>query len=370
MTKEEYERLLNSDYWKGYSYSLIKERNFTCEDCGRNFYNERNKLQVHHLVYRDVKQWSYKPEELLVLCEACHKKRHGIPLDSFDKANDYSSNVNGSNPFNSSCPFGDDSNPFVKKTSRTNRYYVKRERRFKVRYLLYALLLFFLMLLFFSRKNSINEKETNDFVEFSFEEDGDDKLESKSKEYSKFYKKNEQRQDKETENESVEEENEEENKEKLCIESFSESVKTNDGSNASAKKDDVNDGHSTLELLERKNHADVVKRAQRAGVSTEGSTIEILERINHADVVKRAQRAGVSTEGSTIEILERINHADVVKRAQRAGVSTEGSTIEILERINHADVVKRAQKAGVSTEGSTIEILERINRKNLEKYNW
>ena len=70
---------------------------------------------------------------------------------------------------------------------------------------------------------------------------------------------------------------------------------------------------------------------------------------------------------STIEILERRNHADVVKRARKAGVSTEGSTIEILERINHADVVKRARKAGVSTEGSTIEILERINRKNLER---
>ena len=31
MTKEEYERLLKFDYWKGYSYSLIKERNFTCK---------------------------------------------------------------------------------------------------------------------------------------------------------------------------------------------------------------------------------------------------------------------------------------------------------------------------------------------------
>ena len=78
MTKEEYERLLQSDYWKGYSYSLIKERDFTCEDCGRRFINERNKLQVHHLVYRDTNPWSYKPEELVVLCEDCHKKRHGI----------------------------------------------------------------------------------------------------------------------------------------------------------------------------------------------------------------------------------------------------------------------------------------------------
>jgi hypothetical protein len=32
--------------------------------------------------------------------------------------------------------------------------------------------------------------------------------------------------------------------------------------------------------------------------------------------------------------LERINHANVVKQAKEAGVSTEGSTLEILERIN------------------------------------
>lgn len=127
---------------------------------------------------------------------------------------------------------------------------------------------------------------------------------------------------------------------------------------------------STLELLERRQHEDVVRQAKRAGVSAEGSTIEILERIQHADVVKQAKRAGVSSEGSTIQILERIQHADVVKQAKRAGVSTEGSTIEILERIQHADVIKQAKRAGVSTEGSTIEILERIQRKQLEKYNY
>ena len=78
MTKEEYEKLLQSDYWKGYSYSLIKERNFTCEDCGRSFPNMRHMLQVHHLVYRYANPWSYNPEELIVLCKECHQKRHGI----------------------------------------------------------------------------------------------------------------------------------------------------------------------------------------------------------------------------------------------------------------------------------------------------
>lgn len=78
MTKEEYAKLLESDYWKGYSYSIIKERNFTCEDCGAYYPGERNKLQVHHLVYRNIMPWSYKPEEMVVLCRECHQKRHGI----------------------------------------------------------------------------------------------------------------------------------------------------------------------------------------------------------------------------------------------------------------------------------------------------
>ena len=41
MTKEEYNNLLQSDYWRGYSYSIIKERNFTCQDCGRKYPNMR-----------------------------------------------------------------------------------------------------------------------------------------------------------------------------------------------------------------------------------------------------------------------------------------------------------------------------------------
>lgn len=78
MTKQEYKDLLESDYWRGFSYSIIKERNFTCEDCGAYYPNERNKLQVHHLVYRDINPWSYAPEEMVVLCRECHEKRHGI----------------------------------------------------------------------------------------------------------------------------------------------------------------------------------------------------------------------------------------------------------------------------------------------------
>ena len=40
------------------------------------------------------------------------------------------------------------------------------------------------------------------------------------------------------------------------------------------------------------------------------------------------------------KILERITHADVVKQAKRAGVSTEGSTSDILERITQKEMEK------------------------------
>jgi hypothetical protein len=38
--------------------------------------------------------------------------------------------------------------------------------------------------------------------------------------------------------------------------------------------------------------------------------------------------------------LERFNHADVVKQAQRAGVSTEVSTTDIIERITRKQLEK------------------------------
>ena len=71
---------------------------------------------------------------------------------------------------------------------------------------------------------------------------------------------------------------------------------------------------------------------------------------------------------STLKLLEEENHADVVKQAKEAGVSTEGSTLDILKRIQHANVVEQAKEAGVSTEGSTLDILKRIQQKMLEDY--
>ena len=375
MTREEYERLLKSDYWKGYSYSLIKERNFTCEDCGRRFPNERNKLQVHHLVYRDVNPWSYRPDEVIVLCEECHRKRHGIKETTNQNTNDTWSGFAGSS-LTDNYSSNDRTNLDGNRINRSYIYTTNRRRRFKLKYVLFILLLAFVLSYCWNslskQKEETKESRTTEAI---------GKTTSQSITPS-------DRKSRRTTHTQSDDEISATSSNKLIDENMSNhEIQSNEDNDVElstlellerrnhadvveqARRAGVSTEGTTLEILERINHADVVKQARRAGVSTEGTTLEILERINHADVVKQARRAGVSTEGSTLEILERINHADVVKQAQRAGVSTEGTTLEILERINHADVVKQAQRAGVSTEGTTLEILERINRKELEKYN-
>ena len=367
MTREEYEKLLKSDYWKGYSYSLIKERNFTCQDCGRRFYNERNKLQVHHLVYRDANPWSYNPEELVVLCEDCHRKRHGINQPLPEEPIPYPENF--SDRIDSEPPLSDSE---AKSPCFPNQPNLKPNNKKRFRYLIFGLVL--LMFIIYGFDKLFNGKESEDkavIENTTIQDNGNDVITETPSQIAPSAntvpntantKKKTGSSKQIPANDMIH----------TDVEIPSISVElgaSNDYSSNHAENQSfgTEEELSTLKILDRRNHEEVVKRAEQAGVSTEGSTIDILERINHAEVVKRAEQAGVSTEGSTIDILERINHAEVVKRAKQAGVSTEGSTIDILERINHAEVVKRAKQAGVSTEGSTIDILERINRKELEK---
>ena len=77
MTKSEYKKLLESDYWRGYSYAIIKERNWTCEQCGKYIPYARNEFNVHHKKYiNDRKPWQYDADLLQVLCKECHAKAH------------------------------------------------------------------------------------------------------------------------------------------------------------------------------------------------------------------------------------------------------------------------------------------------------
>ena len=284
MTREEYENLLKSDYWKGYSYSLIKERNFTCEDCGRQFMNERNKLQVHHLVYRDANPWSYKPEELVVLCEECHKRRHGIMPEPENESRPIYNTPNNSQTVNN-------------RNVITNRspWPEEKAKSFNWSYIILGVLLF----LFISFG-----------IEYAFK---NGKIETTKKIVQPT----------------------------LIHEPAKATTQTKENTNRKAHRQEK--VHSIS-----KNSEDVPQDK----------------------VSEQTQRKEVTEELSTLDLLEKKQHADVVKRAKRAGVSTEGSTIDIIERINHAEVVKQAKRAGVSTDGSTIDIIERINRKEMEKYNY
>lgn len=384
MTKEEYERLLKSDYWRGYSYSLIKERNFTCEDCGRQFLNERNKLQVHHLVYRDTNPWSYNPDEVVVLCEECHKKRHCIiepdPISSESSGYSGSYSFSSENNEERSDPFSNNTSSYFNGSSdrnSRNHWPEKEKSKFKWEYIIYGLLALLVLNLGynkFSANKVNNQKETiqsNANVQYESESQIQDQngilshRNQQGKGISSKQRTPEKKQPTEADLSSSETESARPQTDIQLSPNLSTAPKTATSRKQNTKSDE---GLSTLELIERRNHQDAVNRAKSMGLSTEGSTLDILERINHAEVVKRAKLAGVSTKGSTLDILERINHAEVVKRAERAGVSTNGSTMDILERINHAEVVKRAKRMGVSTEGSTMDILERINRKSLESY--
>ena len=345
MTREEYEKLLQSDYWKGYSYSLIKELNFTCEDCGKSFYNERNKLQVHHLVYRDTNPWSYKPEELIVLCEECHKRRHGI-MPKQDPMFDSTTTNDTGHYYDRSYH---ETNSAGSYDSIRDSYPIEPEHRFNYKYLLYGLLI--LIVLYFgpsilsnyiSEKGKRAQEETIQQADEGIWDDIKPRTTRTSDE-----KRSEVRRDQTSNNESV----------------------------RSGVLDDeettfINQQKNDVSSLEESNEEIKSQPVETAKPNREMTNLEILEKRQYDRVVKQAQEAGVSSEGSTMEILDRIQHARVVKQAQEVGVSTEGSTMEILDRIQHARVVKQAQQLGVSTEGSTMEILDRISRKQMEKYNY
>ena len=333
MTKEEYEKLLRSDYWRGFSYSLIKERGFICEDCGKSFYNERNKLQVHHLVYRDIYPWSYRPEELIVLCEDCHKRRHGLLREEQEvNANPEPINLTGD-------------------TQRRRVNPNKPSGGIKPRYFLYGILaIIFVWIVgkFTHRSDDNNTEETQSVSTVVYPKTSHEVVKeiptskmntTSSKKLGKT--KVQSGEIKTNTNEIVQPVIE--RPDKLEVEAITQ---------------------SSPEQSNEKVASDVVKRAEEAGVSTDGTTLDILDRMNHANVVKQAEKAGVSTEGTTLDILDRINHANVVKQAEKAGVSTEGTTLDILDRINHANIVKRAKEMGVSTEGTTLEIMERMHKRN------
>ena len=408
MTREEYERLLKSDYWKGFSYSLIKERNFTCQDCGRSFYNERNKLQVHHLVYRDIYPWSYRPDELVVLCEECHKRRHGIISDpmtntdstksetssGYNKTYSYSTDVKDEHSMHS-----DERQRYNNQYNTNNHHTIypsPHNNPIKLRHIFFGIFIILFVLYFVSswpddktidNKENI-EKTTIQNVDENFNNDSPsnvvikenkNKRQNQNKNRGKNVKsgkniadKNSAPKDKTRESTSVQQEDNQVLSEPIQssnseLEHSSAEIIGN--VNTEIENEEIvtkrsSTEASTEEINDRIYRAHVIENAKRVGVSTEGTTSEINDRIYRAHVIENAKRAGVSTEGTTSEINDRIYRAHVIENAKRAGVSTEGTTSEINDRIYRAHVIENAKRAGVSTEGTTEEINDRIYEKH------
>ena len=68
---EEQSKLYKDPRWQKKRLEIFNRDKFTCQFCQ----SKTNTLAIHHLEYHDnLKPWEYKDEELLSVCEDCHKK--------------------------------------------------------------------------------------------------------------------------------------------------------------------------------------------------------------------------------------------------------------------------------------------------------
>lgn len=72
-----YKQQLADPRWKKRRKQVLSHKGNKCELCGST-----KSLHIHHKRYIQGKYaWEYKMKDLLVLCECCHEKVHGIDLD-------------------------------------------------------------------------------------------------------------------------------------------------------------------------------------------------------------------------------------------------------------------------------------------------
>lgn len=71
ITKAQYNKYIDSEIWKELRMHIAKQRNFTCERCGKVLLKG---YHIHHLTYERFKH--EKDEDLMFLCPECHDKIH------------------------------------------------------------------------------------------------------------------------------------------------------------------------------------------------------------------------------------------------------------------------------------------------------
>ena len=72
-----YKELLKDGRWQIKKSSIMERDHYECRICGRKA-SDGVTLNVHHLQYRKgANPWEYDDNELVTLCEDCHRKEHG-----------------------------------------------------------------------------------------------------------------------------------------------------------------------------------------------------------------------------------------------------------------------------------------------------
>jgi hypothetical protein len=73
MSKKSYQTLLQDPRWKARSKEIMQKDRFRCVSC-----SESKNLNVHHISYKKefTFPWDYDDNELMTLCESCHKALH------------------------------------------------------------------------------------------------------------------------------------------------------------------------------------------------------------------------------------------------------------------------------------------------------
>ena len=76
-TKKEYGEYLKSDHWQKVRSDAKLRAGVKCQLCGRHTTATLGKqLEVHHNNYDHFGHES--PEDIIVLCNRCHEKHHGV----------------------------------------------------------------------------------------------------------------------------------------------------------------------------------------------------------------------------------------------------------------------------------------------------
>lgn len=72
-----YDELLTRQEWYDFREKVINDKGYVCEFC-----KKKHNLQVHHKLYykkpdnRKIEPWLYNMDEVLLLCDNCHKLAH------------------------------------------------------------------------------------------------------------------------------------------------------------------------------------------------------------------------------------------------------------------------------------------------------